>query len=217
MTVITIIAILATLLMTSLSSAQRKAREAVCRSNLHQIGIALNLYLDDFVKRPPDLVTLATTKYVTAKILACPADKTDLSSPSNRFSDGQLAPSPQTEYVVPGVRVSYQDPLSWTDEEWNKLMQAGTRAGVVACVFHDVRAPKDAALGAAPVDGLILRGLLDGTVVRRQVFPSVTEPEETMTDRVSNEPPNAFASGGDPGTAIPTLPPWDFFSDDPPR
>jgi prepilin-type N-terminal cleavage/methylation domain-containing protein/prepilin-type processing-associated H-X9-DG protein len=41
------IAILASLLLPILGKAQRQARAAQCKSNLHQLGIALNLYVQD--------------------------------------------------------------------------------------------------------------------------------------------------------------------------
>jgi prepilin-type N-terminal cleavage/methylation domain-containing protein/prepilin-type processing-associated H-X9-DG protein len=51
--VIAIIAILAALLLPSLSQAKAKAVTIKCRSNLHQQGIALKLYLDDSSSRYP--------------------------------------------------------------------------------------------------------------------------------------------------------------------
>lgn len=45
--VIAIIAILAALLLPALSQAKERARDAQCQSNLHQCGVALNLYLQD--------------------------------------------------------------------------------------------------------------------------------------------------------------------------
>jgi len=45
--VIAIIAILAALLLPTLSRAKMRAKDAQCASNLHQCGIALNLYLQD--------------------------------------------------------------------------------------------------------------------------------------------------------------------------
>ena len=51
--VIAIIAILAGLLLPSLSRAKKTARSAACLSNLHQIGLALSLYVQDNEDRLP--------------------------------------------------------------------------------------------------------------------------------------------------------------------
>ena len=51
--VIAIISILAALLLPALSRAREHARSAKCLSNLHQIGIALRLYVDTFGAYPP--------------------------------------------------------------------------------------------------------------------------------------------------------------------
>src|SRR6266404_5355728 len=127
LTVITIIAILATLLMTTFSSVKRRAREAVCTSNLHQIGIALHLYLDDFAQRPPDLQTLASSKYLGGgKVMTCPADRSvTLSTPPAAESSRGPAPAQPDNSTLPvstpAVSSSYQHPLGWSDDEWNKL------------------------------------------------------------------------------------------------
>lgn len=59
--VISIIALLAAALLPTLSAARSHARRACCQSNLHQIGLALDAYAEDFrcfptarVKGPPD-------------------------------------------------------------------------------------------------------------------------------------------------------------------
>jgi prepilin-type N-terminal cleavage/methylation domain-containing protein len=49
--VLAIIAILASLLLPALANAKRKAHVARCTSNLHQIQIAMQLYLDEFESR----------------------------------------------------------------------------------------------------------------------------------------------------------------------
>jgi len=50
--VIAIIAILAAMLLPSLSRAKAAGQSAACKSNLHQVGVALKLYTDEFQKFP---------------------------------------------------------------------------------------------------------------------------------------------------------------------
>lgn len=51
--VITVIAIVASLLLPALSRAKHRADAAVCQNNLRQIGIGLQSYLGDFERYPP--------------------------------------------------------------------------------------------------------------------------------------------------------------------
>jgi prepilin-type N-terminal cleavage/methylation domain-containing protein len=50
--VIAVIAILASLLLPALSKAKSNARFAACKSNLHQVGAALSMYVSDFGAYP---------------------------------------------------------------------------------------------------------------------------------------------------------------------
>ncbi|MCM8769519.1 MAG: DUF1559 domain-containing protein, partial [Candidatus Omnitrophica bacterium] len=52
--VIAIIAILAAMLLPTLSKAREKARQAVCLSNLKQIGLAMKMYGQDWDNFLPD-------------------------------------------------------------------------------------------------------------------------------------------------------------------
>jgi len=53
LTVIAIIAVLAAILFPVIGRAKEAARKAVCMSNLHQVGLAIRLYCDDFDGRMP--------------------------------------------------------------------------------------------------------------------------------------------------------------------
>jgi prepilin-type N-terminal cleavage/methylation domain-containing protein len=208
LTVIAIISILATLLMTTLSSAKRKAREAVCISNLHQVALALNIYLEDVGKRPPDLQTLVTNKYLAdGKTLLCPAD---------RAAWAALAATPAG--TATSQPVSYQHPLAWPDDQWNRLLQTPSGPGVVVCGYHDIRQPA----GGGPADpstaSLILRGNLDGSVVRREVFGGTLArltPNSSAPPAAANAPTGSFAASAASQPAADNVPSWTLFSDDP--
>jgi prepilin-type N-terminal cleavage/methylation domain-containing protein len=88
--VIAIISLLASLLLPALGNAKRKAQAAACLSNLHQIGLALELYVDDNSDHLPSCpllpgqdtnltsINLTLAPFLPAKtIWQCPADQTD--------------------------------------------------------------------------------------------------------------------------------------------
>jgi prepilin-type N-terminal cleavage/methylation domain-containing protein len=95
--VIAIIAILAALLLPALSGAKQKAHAIACRSNLHQIGVGLELYVEDSsdhlpscpllpsqdTNLPPIMTVLApyagaktSTNLLAGTIWKCPSDHT---------------------------------------------------------------------------------------------------------------------------------------------
>lgn len=95
--VIGIIAVLAALLLPTLSRAKESARAAACLSNLHQIGLALQLYTQDHGNRlpvmgnaslssnglpvRPELPTMdqVLSNYLgSVKVLRCPSDTKQL-------------------------------------------------------------------------------------------------------------------------------------------
>ncbi len=71
--VIAIIAILAGLLMPTLSTARERARRANCRSNLRQMASTIEMYEIDYDRKPPFLSTLHL-EYLPAEIYVCPSD-----------------------------------------------------------------------------------------------------------------------------------------------
>jgi prepilin-type N-terminal cleavage/methylation domain-containing protein len=182
LTVIAIIAVLATLLTTALSSAKRKARQAACTGKLRQIGLAVNMYLDDADKRPPGLPALVSTKYLTAKeVLLCPEDKTgnwgglieagmNLSGlPQLVFAPNVSAPSTPTDQST-DIPYSYLNPLLWDQNAWDRLMKGNWSVGLAACQLHGFGKPNPTFPSIRDFEGLLLRVQRDGAVVRRQVF-----------------------------------------------
>ena len=187
LTVIAIIAVLASLLMTSLLSASKKSRATVCTFNLHQISLAVNMYVDDEGKHP-SVEVLAASRYLpTHASLLCPEDKTGnwgvLASGATNGFFGSSSPGTSD---APPVNYSYlMHPLSWDEDTWKRLMRIGSSAGIAACQLHGLgrQDPPD----LHNYSGLLLRGQRDGAVVRRQFFW-----------------PQLQANGGFPATTVPT-------------
>jgi prepilin-type N-terminal cleavage/methylation domain-containing protein/prepilin-type processing-associated H-X9-DG protein len=93
--VIAILALLAALLLPVLGRAKEQGRAAACLSNLHQIGLALQLYVDDNHNRMPVLydallgadpsvprtntLDVVLSNYLgSTQVLRCPSDKKGL-------------------------------------------------------------------------------------------------------------------------------------------
>jgi prepilin-type N-terminal cleavage/methylation domain-containing protein len=87
--VIAIIAMLAALLLPVLSRAKERGRTAACLSNLHQLGIALQIYVDEnhnhlpvmydkstnaAAPSLPSVDTVLASQLGSPKILRCPSD-----------------------------------------------------------------------------------------------------------------------------------------------
>jgi len=119
--VIVIIGILAGMLLPALSGAKRSAYSTACLSNLHQLGLALHLYVEDnnghlpycamlpsqFTNMAP--ITATLHPYAPAKnIFRCPADK--------EFFEVEKT-SYEWNFYLNGA--SYDHP-----EEWSKITQA---------------------------------------------------------------------------------------------
>ena len=237
LTVIAIIGVLATLLTTALSSAKRKARQALCTSNLRQISLAMNMYLDDEHKRPPRLGSLVTTKYLSASgALLCLEDKTRqwgvlvedsrTEPPASMFAT--LPATEQTKVAAPlhryeDVPYSYLHPLRWDDSAWDRLTKSDSGAGVAACQLHGLGKQSLEAPSIRDYQGLVLRAQRDGAVVRRQVFwEPIAESSRSMVNSDSFAPPMLAApsavAGPGAGSPMPSPTesyPWRLFTDEP--
>ena len=119
--VIAIIAILASLLLPALAGAKRRAHAIACVSNLRQLGLAMNLYVEENQGRLPVCawplpsqgtnapplppITAALMPYLKAKgVFHCPADHT-------------VFETEQTSYEWNGWLngASYDHPEDWSD------------------------------------------------------------------------------------------------------
>jgi len=113
--VIAIIAILAALLLPALSRAKESARSTACLNNLHQVGLALQLYVQDNENRMPVMgnavagtnsiatnllptIDLVLTNHLgSPNVLHCPSDDQELFERTassywwNQFINGQDA------------------------------------------------------------------------------------------------------------------------------
>lgn len=71
--VISIISIIAAILFAVISSTRKKSDETVCMSNLRQIGLALQMYRQDYTESFPNkLVNMSGTYIKEARIVRCP-------------------------------------------------------------------------------------------------------------------------------------------------
>lgn len=165
LTIIAIIAVLASLLLTAVVSAKKKAQMMVCTSNLHQFTLALDMFMDDSDGKRPTVDELVTENYLLRRSLICPEDKT---GDWGRLVQENGMISTSATNVTP-VKYSYLlYPLSWSDAEWKTLVNAGGRAGVAACQLHGLG--NQNTTNILNYSGLLLRAQLDGSVIRRQFF-----------------------------------------------
>jgi type II secretory pathway pseudopilin PulG len=224
LTVVAIVGVLATLLLTALTSAQKASRQARCISNLHQLSLALNMYLDDYEKRSADLAPLTASRYLASRdVLLCPADKTGnwggLVNPqpvgvpaTTSFAGAKSSDDPRA--APEPIRHSYLHPLPWEDWAWDRLAKLGSSAGIAACQLHGLGRPNPDAPSVYDFQGLILRAQRDGAVVKRKVFwDTAASRFSSRTGTTDMSIPTSLTDAA--GAGATTLYPWQLFTDEP--
>lgn len=219
-TLVALAAVLATLILAFLSNSRIHGRLTTCSDHLRQVVQAVDHYENRTGRRPRALSRVIRQSLKTDPInpFLCPADPAwRISGGSNLFWGNLVNPSQEPwtgqedlrepesgSWAAELVEVnetepfSYLHPLSWRRDAWRRLTVLGPETGIAVCQLHGVRVPNPAASADfrpfRQYEGLVLRGIRDGSVVRRRVFRA------------------GYAS------ETPTKPqyPWEFYTDTPP-
>ncbi len=135
--VIAIIAILASLLLPALSRAKSAGISVACRSNLHQMGLALSMYTSDFRKYP---LWLSGVTFWDTMLLPLASNNRNLfQCPGNRAS------APWTNNpALPQVNPSYDYNMAGTARfNIRNPVSLGLDGGGLYVAETGVRAPSD--------------------------------------------------------------------------
>ena len=98
--VIAIITILAAMLLPVLFSARAAARRTVCISQLYQVGLALNMYRNDYDEFPGHLSDVNASYLRQPRIFVCPSDAAKGQYAGNERLEGQ-------QLLLSGVSYDY--------------------------------------------------------------------------------------------------------------
>lgn len=178
--VISIIAVLIALLFPVFHKARGQSRESVCTSNIHQIAVAMRMYMSDYdEKRPGRFQTVADQYVKSSAVLLCPDDPTG--NWGGIFAGGGLRDPSQPPETV---RYSYFMPLEslgWSEFAWGEITAADSNVGIVADQQHGVkRLPEPHTM--VDYEGLFLTARMDGSVQRRQVHWKHEPPGTIIAD-----------------------------------
>jgi prepilin-type N-terminal cleavage/methylation domain-containing protein/prepilin-type processing-associated H-X9-DG protein len=108
--VIAIIALLAAMLLPVLGRAKEEARATACLSNLHQVGVALQIYVQENNNKLPVMYDAPTTNAVinqvlltqlgNTNVLHCPSDFEDFQTNGSSYSWNFLLNGEDADHLV---------------------------------------------------------------------------------------------------------------------
>ncbi|MGC8668104.1 MAG: type II secretion system protein [Chthonomonadales bacterium] len=134
--VIAVIAILAALLLPVFSAARAAARQTVCVSQLRQIGMACQMYRQDYGEFPPHLSWTETAYVRDPALFVCPNDRLHGQYPGNERLEGNTyLPSGVSYDYMPQWRIAlnlgwWNPAPSFGDGKWGDLTP------LAACQWH---------------------------------------------------------------------------------
>ncbi len=236
LTVLAIIAILVTLLTSTLSATRARSREVTCQGQLRQIALGVEIYRDEAGRRPRSFTRLTTrpTWISNPKILLCPGDpalSTKSTHPLVQLAWGNVANSsqePPPNYQVPpeegsweseirvtteSIPFSYLHPLGWRKEAWQRLDALGNQTGLAVCQLHGIRIPNPGPRQFLAYEGNTLRAQRDGAVVVRKIFRTLSQDANTDSSDLPRSvrplPVDANVTVRPSGADYP----WEFYAD----
>jgi len=115
-----IITVLAAILLPAFASARALAQRIVCTSNLRQIGLAVQMYRQDYDELPPHLSAINASYVREPRIFICPSDPKGGKHTGNPRLEGTLfLPSGVSYDYVPQWKTAQE--LGW----WNPAPHFG--------------------------------------------------------------------------------------------
>jgi prepilin-type N-terminal cleavage/methylation domain-containing protein len=237
LTVIAIVAVLATLLASAVSGARTRSNQVVCRNNLRQVALAVEMYMDETGRRPRSLTRLAARPALLANPRAtlCPGDPglkqvTNGSNQTNRFWGNRVNASQEPfngpvgqpdegsweaeiRETTETIHFSYLHALAWRRDAWLRLVQGrGNQVGIAACQLHGVRTHTQGRRPFTEFEGQTLRVQRDGAVVSRKIFRAAPPADQSFTTAAVGP---AVAHSGDTLTVLASQEdyPWEFYID----
>lgn len=125
-----IVALLVSMLLPVYARVKESGRRTMCVEHMRQLGMAINLYTEEFGDKPRDLDVIATAGLLTDnRLLLCPSD-------SFGGYSTRVAKCYAGHIRVPQLPLSYESNLWWPDYLLAQLERVDSNYGIAACRLH---------------------------------------------------------------------------------